>query len=77
MAVAVTDRLVSMVNEVTPVNERIMRLKISHTLKVISLVFAWLVSMNRLGYMNFPRRTFRKGVLRPAPDGGVLVFQVG
>ena len=38
VAVAVADRLVPMITEVTPVNERIMRLRISHTLGVISLV---------------------------------------
>ena len=38
VAVAVADRLVSMITAVTPVNERIMRLRISHTLGVISLV---------------------------------------
>ena len=35
---AVPDRLVPMVTEVTPVNERVMRLSITHTLGVISLV---------------------------------------
>ena len=35
---AVDDRLVSMITQVTPVNERIMRLRIPHTLGVISLV---------------------------------------
>ena len=35
---AVADRLVPMNTEVTPVNERIMRLRITHTLGVISLV---------------------------------------
>ena len=35
---AVNDRLVPMVTEVTPVNERIMRLRITHTRSVISLV---------------------------------------
>ena len=38
---AVVDRLVPMITEVTPVNERIMRLRISHTLGVISLVFLY------------------------------------
>ena len=33
---AVADRLVPMITEVTPVNERIMRLRITHTLGVIS-----------------------------------------
>ena len=37
MAVALTDRLASMVTEVTPVNERIIRLRNSHTVDVISL----------------------------------------
>ena len=36
VAVAVADRLVPMITEVTPVNERIMRLRITHTLGVIS-----------------------------------------
>ena len=35
---AVADRLVPMVTEVTPINERIMRLRISHYAGVISLV---------------------------------------
>ena len=35
---AVADRLVGIITEVTLVNERIMRLRISHTLGVISLV---------------------------------------
>ena len=35
---AVVDRLVPMIIEVTPANERIMRLRITHTLDVISLV---------------------------------------
>ena len=35
---AVANRLVPLTTEVTPVNERIMRLRISHTLGVISLV---------------------------------------
>ena len=35
---AVADRLVPMITEVTPVKERIMRLRITHTLGVISLV---------------------------------------
>ena len=35
---AVADRLVPMITEVTPVNERIMRLRITHTLGVTSLV---------------------------------------
>ena len=35
---AVADRLVPMITEVTPVNERIMRLRITHTLGVNSLV---------------------------------------
>ena len=34
----VADRLVPMITEVTPVNDRITRLRISHTLVVISLV---------------------------------------
>ena len=38
VAVAVADRLVPMVTEVTPVNERIMRLTISHTLGSLSLI---------------------------------------
>ena len=33
VAVAVADRLVPMITEVTPVNERIMRLRISHTFR--------------------------------------------
>ena len=37
LAVAIADRLVPMVNEVTPVNAHIMRLTISHNLGVISL----------------------------------------
>ena len=35
---AVTDRLLPMISEVTPVNERIMRPRVIHTLGVISLV---------------------------------------
>ena len=35
---AVADRLVPMITEVTPANERIIRLRINHTLGVISLV---------------------------------------
>ena len=38
VAVAIDDRLVPVITEVTPVNERIMRLRITHTLGVISLV---------------------------------------
>ena len=38
VAVAVADRLVPMITEVTPVNKRIMRLRISNNLGVISLV---------------------------------------
>ena len=38
VVVAVADRLASMITEVTPVNERIMRLRIFHTQNVISLV---------------------------------------
>ena len=38
MAVAVADRLVPMFTEISPVNERILRLRITHTLGVISLV---------------------------------------
>ena len=36
MAAAVADRLVPMITEATPVNERIIKLRISHTLGVIS-----------------------------------------
>ena len=38
VTLAVADPLVPMNTEVTPVNERIMRLRITHTLSVISLV---------------------------------------
>ena len=38
MAVAVADRLGPVVTEVTPVNERIVRLRTSHTLCVVYLV---------------------------------------
>ena len=38
VAIAVSRRLVSLVTEVTPVNERIMRLRIRHSLGVISVV---------------------------------------
>ena len=38
VAVAVADRLVPMITQVTPVNVRIMRLRITHILSVISLV---------------------------------------
>ena len=38
VVVAVADRLIPMVTEVTPVNERVMRLRIFHTLGVIFLV---------------------------------------
>ena len=38
VAVAVSNKLTPMIIEVTPVNERIMRLKIRHSLGVISLV---------------------------------------
>ena len=41
VAVAVADRLVPMITEVTTVNERIMRLRITHTLGVISPVFLY------------------------------------
>ena len=65
VAVAVADRLVPMITEVTAVNERIMRLRISHTLGVISLVSV---------YAPTGVSEFREGsVLRPAPDGGGLV----
>ena len=36
---AVSNKLTAMMIEVTPVNERIMRLRIRHSLGVISLVF--------------------------------------
>ena len=38
VAVAVSNKLTPMIIEVTPVNERIMRLRIHHSLGVISLV---------------------------------------
>ena len=38
---SVAERLVPMITEVTSVNERIMRLRISHTLGVISLVSSY------------------------------------
>ena len=38
VAVAVSNKLTPMIIEVTPVNERIMRLRIRHSLGVISLV---------------------------------------
>ena len=38
VAVAVSNKLTTMIIEVTPVNERIMRLRIRHSLGVISLV---------------------------------------
>ena len=38
VVVAVVDRLVRMITEVTPANESILRLRISHNLGVISLV---------------------------------------
>ena len=38
LAVAVSNKLTPMIIEVTPVNERIMRLRIRHSLGVISLV---------------------------------------
>ena len=38
VAIAVSDRLVPMVVEVTPVNERIMRLRLRHSLGVVSVV---------------------------------------
>ena len=38
VAVAVSNKLTPMIIEVTPVNERIMRLRIHHSLSVISLV---------------------------------------
>ena len=41
VAVAVADRLVPLITEVIPVNERITRLKISHALGVISLVIVY------------------------------------
>ena len=39
VAVAVSNKLTPMIMEVTPVNERIMKLRIRHSLGVISLVF--------------------------------------
>ena len=38
VAVAVSNKLTSMIIEVTPVNKRIMRLRIRHSLGVVSLV---------------------------------------
>ena len=38
VAVAVSNKLIPMIIEVTPVNERIMRLRIRHSLGVISMV---------------------------------------
>ena len=38
VAVAVADRLVPMITDVTPANERTMRLRITHLLGVISLI---------------------------------------
>ena len=38
VAVAVSNKLIPMIIEVTPINEHIMRLKIHHSLGVISLV---------------------------------------
>ena len=41
VAVAVSNKLTPMIIEVTPVNERIMRQRIRHSLSVISLVFEY------------------------------------
>ena len=41
---AVADRLVPMITEAAPANERIMRLKISHTLRAISPVSVFALS---------------------------------
>ena len=41
VAVAVFNKLTAMIIEVTPVNERVMRLRIRHSLGVISLVSAY------------------------------------
>ena len=41
VAVAVSNKLTPMIIEVTPVNERIMRLRIRHSLGVISLISAY------------------------------------
>ena len=41
VAVAVSNKMTPMIIEVTPVNERIMRLRIRHSLGVISLVSAY------------------------------------
>ena len=38
---AVADRLVPMITEATPVNDRIMRLRIADTLGLISLVYVY------------------------------------
>ena len=48
VAAAVADRLVPIVTEVTPVKERIMRQRISHTLRVLDSVNV------RMGYVNSP-----------------------
>ena len=44
VAVAVSNKLTPMIIEVTPVNERIMRLKIRHSLGVISLISAYVLT---------------------------------
>ena len=51
LAVAVADRLVPPVTEVTPVNERILRLRIKHTLGVVSLVSVYCTPLPRLASM--------------------------
>ena len=64
VVVAVADRLVSMVTEVTPVNERIMRLRITTTLDVIFLVSLYAPPV----VSEFPV---------PNPDSGGLVSRRG
>ena len=65
VAVAVADRMVPIITEVTPVNERIMRLRITHILGVIPLVSVYAPT----GLNEF---SVKERVLRPATGSGRL-----
>ena len=67
MAAAVAERLVLMITEVAPVNERIIRLRITRTLGVISLVSVYApTGVSALSV---------KEMLRSAPECGCLLSQ--
>ena len=73
VAIAVSDRLVPLVSEVTHVNERIMRLRIRHTLGVISVVSVYVPTEMRSTVEKDSFYTQLESVLDQCPRGDTLL----